>query len=98
MKRIVWLAQARQDLLDIAAYFAARDPRVGETLIARIEAAATMLAQRDIGRPSRVPDLRELSVVKTRYIIAYETNDAHVMIFRVIHASRHWPVGGWPKS
>jgi toxin ParE1/3/4 len=68
-----------------------------------IERAVEVLAQRPIGRPGRISGTYEKSVVGQPYIIAYallprddgEADD--ILILRVIHTSRDWPAGRWPR-
>lgn len=91
MRRLVWTSAARADLDSIAEFHAAADPRVGDVIIARIEAAATKLARRDTGRPGRIVGTREKSVAKSAHIIVYEIHDDLLFIFRIVHTARDWP-------
>ena len=51
-----------------------------------------MLAARPaLGRPGRVPNTRELAVLKTRYIVPYRVRDDTIEILRVFHTSRRLP-------
>ncbi|OQW60169.1 MAG: hypothetical protein A4S17_10700 [Proteobacteria bacterium HN_bin10] len=91
MKRIVWTSAARADLDGIAEYHAGSDHRVGDTIVARIEASAAKLARYDTGRPGRVSGTREKSVAKTRHIIVYEIHGDLLFIFRIVHTALNWP-------
>ncbi|MES1156606.1 MAG: type II toxin-antitoxin system RelE/ParE family toxin [Alphaproteobacteria bacterium] len=66
-------------------------------LLDRIERAAAGLARTDTGRPGRLPKLREKSIPRTRYILAYRSTARRILILRVIHAAQDWPAGSWPK-
>jgi toxin ParE1/3/4 len=91
VKQLVWTSAARADLDSIAEYHADTDPRVGDTLIGRIEAAADKLSRYDTGRPGRIRGTREKSVANTAHIIVYEIHDDLLMIFRIVHTARNWP-------
>jgi len=83
---------------EILDYFADNDPRIGATLLDRINGAAQALAKRDTGRPGRMPNLREKSVAHTKYILAYRVMNNQIVIVRVIHAAQHWTKSGWPQG
>jgi toxin ParE1/3/4 len=91
VKQLVWTSAARADLDSIAEYHAAADPRVGDTIVGRIEEAAAKLARRDTGRPGRIVGTREKSVSKTAHIIVYEVHGDLLMVFRIVHTARDWP-------
>jgi len=67
----------------------------------RIAEAVEGLAQRNTGRPGRVRDTFEKSIVGLPYIVAFavEVHDGveRIVVLRVIHTARHWPPGQWPK-
>lgn len=98
MKRLLWQAAARGDLAKIIDHFAERDSRVAETLLDRIERAATALGKTDTGRPGRMPNLREKSIARTKYILAYRVTEAQIIILRVIHAAQNWTKTDWPQG
>jgi plasmid stabilization system protein ParE len=98
VKRLLWQAQARADLAKITDHFAANDPRIGATLLDRIHRAAQALAKRDTGRPGRMPNLREKSVARTKYILAYRVMEKQVVILRIIHAAQDWTGSSWPEG
>jgi toxin ParE1/3/4 len=98
VKRLLWQAQARADLAKIVDHFADNDPRIGETLLDRIQRAAAALVKTDTGRPGRVPNLREKSVARTSYILAYRVMDKRIVILRVIHAAQNWTKSAWPEG
>jgi len=98
VKHLKWELEARADLAFIARYFADKDPKVATLLIDRIETAAAQLARRDTGRPGRTPKLREKSVARTSYIIAYRSFARRIVILRVIHTAQNWPPGQLPDT
>lgn len=98
MKRLLWQAEARADLAHIIDHFADKDPRVAEALLDRIQRAARALIKADTGRPGRMPNLREKSVVRTKYVLAYRVMEKQVVILRVIHTAQNWTKAEWPES
>lgn len=66
----------------------------------RIDAAATLLGERAVGRPGRVGGTYEKSVGGLPYVIAYCMDIAEgreiLFILRVIHTARQWPPEEWP--
>lgn len=97
MKRLLWDEKARNDLVSIAKYFSDKDPRVAARLTERIEAAAAKLTTADTGRPGRMRGMREKSVLRTRYVLAYVVTEQEIKILRVIHSAQEWTRAKWPK-
>jgi plasmid stabilization system protein ParE len=98
VKRVLWHAEARADITSIFDHFRAKDARVASLLVERVESAVGALAKRDTGRPGRMANLREKSVPRTRYIIAYRVRGDDLIVLRVIHSSQNWTSARWPKS
>lgn len=98
MKSLRWQTGARGDLAKIIDHFSEKDPLVAETLLDRIQSTANALTKRDTGRPGRMPSLREKSVARTKYILAYRATEKQIVIFRVIHSAQNWTRGDWPKG
>ena len=96
MRRVLWHAEASADIISIFDYFAERDERGAVLLVQRIEATVEALARRDTGRPARMPKLREKSVPRTRYLIAYRIRGNELIILRIIHSSQNWTSKRWP--
>ena len=104
MRRVLWsprgLALYERDVLDHL-------DKQGESVMRRvrgdIERAIQVLAQRPIGRPGRISGTYEKSVVGQPYVIAHtllarEDGAADdVVILRIVHTSRDWPPGRWPR-
>lgn len=98
MKSLRWQAGARGDLAKIIDHFSESDPLVADTLLDRIQHAASALAKRDTGRPGRMLGLREKSVARTKYILAYRVTEKQIVILRVVHAAQNWTQRNWPKG
>ncbi len=98
MRRVLWHVEAHADIESIYDFFAEKDARVATLLVDRIMQAVVGLAKRDMGRPGRMPKLREKSVPRTRYIIADRIRRNDLIILRIIHSSQNWPATAWPKS
>jgi plasmid stabilization system protein ParE len=102
VSEVVWSQAALDDLDSTIAYIAADNPNAAQKVLDRIESAADRLGRRAIGRPGRMTGTYEKSIVGLPYIIAYAIEplpqgSERIVILRVIHTSRHWPKGGWPK-
>ena len=98
MRRVVWSDDALRDF-DSAIFHVAKDSGQAAMLIAdRIEATINKLAEMPTGRQGRVKGTYDIPVRKTRYVIACALSDGTITILRVVHGSRDWPDGTWPKD
>ncbi|APW45079.1 type II toxin-antitoxin system RelE/ParE family toxin [Rhodoferax antarcticus] len=90
--KIKWLRVALQNLEDEATYIALDSYPDAQTAVQRVLAAVAQLAEQPgLGRPGRVPNTRELVVLKTRYLVPYRVRGDTVTILRVFHTSRRLP-------
>jgi len=90
--RVRWLRTALRNLEAEANFMAEDDPAAARLVVQRVLAAVAMLAtQPALGRPGRVPNTRELVVLKTRYIVPYRMRGDTIEILRVFHTSRRLP-------
>jgi plasmid stabilization system protein ParE len=90
--RVRWLRIALRNLEAEASFIAEDDPVAARLVVQRVLAAVAMLAaQPALGRPGRVPNTRELVVLKTRYIVPYRMRGDTIEILRVFHTSRRLP-------
>lgn len=90
--RVRWLSTALRNLDAEASFIAEDDPAAARLVVQRVLAAVAMLAtQPALGRPGRVPNTRELVVLKTRYIVPYRVRGDAIEILRVFHTSRRLP-------
>ena len=86
--RVRWLRRALRNLDEEADYIARDDPQAAAQVVERIAASVDLLAsQPALGRPGRVPGIRELIVTGTPYIVPYRVRDDTVEILRVIRSS-----------
>lgn len=90
--RIVVSPQARDDLRDIFLYIADDNPEAARALLGRLRRRITDLKDAPhLGRPGRVPGIRELPIPNTPYIIPYQVSGDQLQILRVYHGCRQWP-------
>lgn len=89
--RVQWRARALSDLQGFHDWLATVDGAKPDQTIRRIRAAAeSMRRLGDIGRPSKIEGLRELSVRNAPYIIVYRVIDDDVAdILAVYHAAQN---------
>jgi plasmid stabilization system protein ParE len=89
MRSLVWRARALADLEAIHAWLTTLENADPDRAVLRIRAAADSLARLgDIGRPSRVEGLRELSVRNAPYVIAYRMDPDEIDILAVYHTAQ----------
>lgn len=87
--RVRWSKPALADLLQIRRWLATLPDANPKRIIARIRAAAANLAiLGDIGRPSGVEDLRELSVQRAPYVLVFRQDAEAFVIVAVFHTSQ----------
>lgn len=90
--RLVWLDDARDDLIAIRRHIAKDNPTAARRVGSRIQAAARrLIAMPDSGRPGRWSGTRELVIAGTPYIAPYRVRGDVVDILRVLHGARQWP-------
>jgi toxin ParE1/3/4 len=90
--RLIWTRRATSDLSEIRSYIARNNPLAASRVAARIRQAVDRLSDHpNLGRSGREPGTRELVVSRTRYIVAYKTEEESVTILAVIHGARQWP-------
>jgi toxin ParE1/3/4 len=74
------------------AWIEKRDPRAADAAEARIRVALRRLSRfPELGRLGRVANTRELSVPRTRFIIAYRVRSNAVEIAALLHSAQQWP-------
>ena len=74
------------------AWIAERNPPAAMAAEARVRVALRRLGRLPrIGRPGRIEGTRELSVYKTRFIIAYRVKEAAIKVAALLHSSQQWP-------
>jgi toxin ParE1/3/4 len=91
--RIEWRPMAREDLRGVVKYIAKDNRKRAESFWKELRAKTKPPARHpELGRPGRLPGIREL-VVHPNYIVFYRVlNETHtVQILRVKHAAQQWP-------
>jgi toxin ParE1/3/4 len=74
------------------AWIAERNLRASEAAESRVRVALRRLGRfPELGRPGRVSGTRELSVVRTRFVIAYRVRDGVVEVAALVHDAQQWP-------
>jgi len=73
-------------------WIAARNPQAAVAAEMRVRVALRRLARfPEFGRPGRVVATRELSVPRTRFVIAYRVRDDVVEVAALLHSAQEWP-------
>lgn len=100
MKRdVVWSQEGLADLRNLFQFIARDSPRNAHKVADRIENSIDLISATPFGRVGRVPGTFEVSVAKIPFIIVYQLpDDAALAVLCVIHTSRDWPPGRWPKD
>jgi plasmid stabilization system protein ParE len=83
---------AKQDIADIYAYYAERNPNSAGRVTGAILKAANGLAQFPVmGKYGAAPGTRERLLILYPYRIVYRIVGDRVEVLRVIHGARQWP-------
>ena len=91
MLKLVWSAEARQELRSILDYISERNEIAARNLMTAIEACTERLpAHPYLYRRGRIAGTRE-AVVHPNYILIYEVGIDVVEIRSVIHSRREYP-------
>lgn len=86
---ILWSPLARARLREIRAYIALDKPGAAERLAVRIVALVeTLRLHPHLGRAAFEPNLRELVIGGTPYIILYRVHPKHLVITTIFHAAQ----------
>ena len=92
--KIVWTDLAVQDIDGIYQFIAQQNPeaalRVVDAIYQSVE--SKLNDQPHVGRPGRVADTRELVITGLPFIVPYRVHNKRLLVLRVIHAARQWPV------
>ena len=89
--RILWSRPARDDVFAIADYYDAIDPDLAETIVDRIDGAASILLDSpNIGRPVTGFGIRKWSVRHTPFVQLYVMRGNDIEIRRVRHCATDW--------
>lgn len=102
--RIRWSSAALDEYDDSIARLRASNRPAAIRYVEALGEAIALLARRPLtGRKGRVDGTREKSLPRWRYVIAYrvatdENGEDILEILHIIHTSRDWPAGAWPKD
>ena len=87
-----WSAFALADRNQIFDHIEIDNPRAAIAIDERIQAQIEGLADfPENGRIGRVEGTRELVIVGTPFIAAYQITADHVRVLRILHGARCWP-------
>lgn len=87
--RLEWREEAVADLERIDAWLSQFENANTATVRRRIDAAASKLERLgDMGRPSKIEGLRELSVRSAPYILVYEVKSDSIEVVAVYHTAQ----------
>lgn len=90
--KIVWSVLALSDRDGIFTHIETDNPAGAIVVDERIVAATGRLRDfPESGRPGRVSGTRELVIVGTPYIAAYQLTEGTIRILRVLHGAQRWP-------
>jgi plasmid stabilization system protein ParE len=96
-----WSREALDDIKGQVAFIARDNPLPARRIADRLRDAGEALGNLATGRPGRVTGTYETSVSRLPFIIAYGLRPIagreSVVILRVIHTARDWPVEEWPN-
>jgi addiction module RelE/StbE family toxin len=90
--KIVWSPLSLSDRDGIFTHIEADNPAAAIAIDERIVASISRL--RDFpksGRTGRVTGTRELVIVGTPYVAAYQSTNNMIRILRVLHGAQRWP-------
>jgi toxin ParE1/3/4 len=91
--KIKWLPSAEADADNIVGHLDPLNPAAARRMIRRIQQAVEKLRPHPfMARNGRAPETRELVVTRTPYIVIYSVEEGCVVIRRVLHTSRQWPL------
>ena len=91
--QIRWTNKALDNLDAAVEYIAADNPAVAKRVARKIWGSIQLLKdQPGLGKPGRVVGTRELVVSGLPYIVPYLEEGGVIVILRIIHSLRKWPV------
>ncbi|MDH5834804.1 type II toxin-antitoxin system RelE/ParE family toxin [Luteimonas kalidii] len=98
MKPLIWRRAARRDVADAAAWYVeTADLRTGDRFLDAVETALAYLGRHPAAGspryagPLRIDGLRCWPVKNFPYLVFYVERDAHLDVWRVLHAHRDIP-------
>lgn len=92
--KLVWLRKANANRIAAIARIAEEDPGAARDQLDEITRQTIRLMEYpELGRPGRQPDTRELSIVRTPFLIVYRIRPKaqRIEILRFLHSRQQWP-------
>ena len=90
--KIVWSPFALSDRDGIFTHIEADNPGAAIAIDERIVAAISRLRDfPESGRSGRLAGTRELVIVGTPYVAAYQLTNSTIRILRLLHGAQRWP-------
>ena len=89
----VWSVEAVEDLVALRAYIEQDNPAAAQRVALHIvQNVETLLSKNpEMGRPGRVPGMRELVIPRTPFIVPYRVIGNTIQVLRIFHGARRWP-------
>lgn len=85
---IVWSLVARERLREIRSYVAKDKPEAAARLATRIVALVETLREHPhLGRPGAEPDIRELVIAGTPYVLVYRVRGNRIVLSTIWHGA-----------
>jgi len=83
---------ATRDLQSVWEFISDENESAADQVIEHISFAVEQLQRHPrLGRPGRLSETRELSIIGTPYLIAYRVVRQGIQILAVLHGARRWP-------
>jgi toxin ParE1/3/4 len=90
--RLRWTRAASRDLERIETFISRDDPDAAIRVVLRvIDQVELLLEHAALGRPGRVDETRELTIVGLPYVVAYSVRRHEIIVLRVLHGAMKWP-------
>lgn len=90
--QVDWTPHSQIDVRNIRAYIAEHNRAAADRMVLRIVSAGDALVEfPNRGRPTGVPDVRELVIPGTPYLLVYRVEGGLVQILSVWHGAQDRP-------
>jgi toxin ParE1/3/4 len=90
MPTLTWAPRARQDIIGLWRYYAARNPDAADRLIDEVERVARLLSENPmigVGRSELGPGVRTFVAARI-FVVAYRVLEDGVDVLAVVHHAR----------
>ena len=89
--KVRWTEEALRHLHEAYDYIQMDKPSAAARMADLIEASAKQIGLfPEMGRPSKRPRIRELTMASTPFILVYRVGDASVEILALYHGAQNW--------